>query len=61
MDEVSPSEYINEMTNLGSRTGIGILGCELLFRRKECAIFLNSVVKLDSDLKGKKFEIVSIL
>ncbi|OXA49321.1 hypothetical protein Fcan01_16012 [Folsomia candida] len=41
------------MTNLGSRTGIGILGCELLFRRKECAIFLNSVVKLDSDLKGK--------
>ncbi|OXA49850.1 hypothetical protein Fcan01_15557 [Folsomia candida] len=53
MDEFSIYSLINEMGNLVSRTATIIVGWELVFRKKQYAIFLNSLVKLDFDLKRK--------
>lgn len=56
MDEFSIYSLINEMGNLVSRTATIIVGWELVFRKKQYAIFLNSLVKLDFDLKSKELK-----
>ncbi|XP_035709720.1 uncharacterized protein LOC118436225 [Folsomia candida] len=51
--QTSIPDFLVEMTNVIGRSGTGIIGWELFLRRKRCSMFLNSVVKLDANLKRK--------
>lgn len=53
LDEFPIADLVTEMDNLVGRTCTIALGWELLVRRKQCAIFCNSVIKLDDGLKRK--------
>lgn len=54
MNEFHIANLVAEMGNFVIRTGSVTLGWELLFRRRQCATFINSVVKLDYGLKSEK-------
>ncbi|OXA49806.1 hypothetical protein Fcan01_16005 [Folsomia candida] len=53
VNEFPIADLLTEMGNLVAPTAPTIAGWELLFRRKQWALFFNSFVKLDDNLKRK--------
>ncbi|OXA49831.1 hypothetical protein Fcan01_15442 [Folsomia candida] len=53
VNEFPIGDFVTEIGNLVAITATTSLGWELLLKRKQCALFFNSVVQLDYDLKRK--------